>query len=148
MRRKHRDLRRRKIQDIEETQVKKNLKKLRMIGIVGPYSGDGKFETIEKNIRKAEKYAIALANRGIHFYCAHLHTRHFEVKAKASEEFYKKQDLHIILSTCSALLAVPGWEASDGARIETMTFQQLGRPVFFPESPDDLDEIEKLAKEE
>jgi hypothetical protein len=128
--------------------VKKKSKKLKMVGIVGPYFGDGNYNTIEENICRVEKFAIALANRGIPFFCAHLHTRHFEVKAKAPEDFYKKQDMHILLSICSALLAVPGWETSDGARIETMTFQQLGRLVFFPKSPDDLDEVEKWAQEE
>ena len=35
---------------------------MKIVFIAGPYTGDGTFEAIERNIREAEKYQIALAN--------------------------------------------------------------------------------------
>jgi predicted methyltransferase MtxX (methanogen marker protein 4) len=53
---------------------------LKIVVIAGPYIGDGRLETIERNIREAELYAVALANRGIGFFCPHLHTHHLEAR--------------------------------------------------------------------
>ncbi len=116
---------------------------LKVVGIVGPYYGNGNFFVIEKNIIHAECYAIALANRGIPFYCGHLHTRHFEKKAGAPESFYKKQDMYFLVSACSALLVVPGFETSPGTKAEIAEFQKLGRPIFYPKSTQDLEELER-----
>lgn len=120
---------------------KKEERELKVIGIVGPYFGDGTYEVIERNILKAEAFAIALANLGIPFFCSHTHTRHFEAKAKAPESFYKAQDMRFLVKACFALLVVPGWETSAGTRAEIAKFKELGRPVFYPKSPEDLEEI-------
>lgn len=124
----------------------KKLKKLKMIGIVGPYYGNGDYDVIGRNIAVAESFAILLANRGVPFYCAHLHTRHFEMKANAPEEFYKKQDMYILTSTCSAILVLPGWQNSGGTKAEIAEFERLGRPIFYAEK-DDLKKVEKWARE-
>ena len=50
---------------------------MEIVFIAGPYTGDGTFESIERNIRAAEKFQIALANREVGFFCAHNHTEHF-----------------------------------------------------------------------
>jgi len=41
---------------------------MKIVFIAGPYTGDGTFESIERNIREAEKYQIALANKEIGFF--------------------------------------------------------------------------------
>lgn len=121
---------------------------MKLIFIGGPYFGDGKRETIEANIREAEKYAIALANRGIFFFCPHLHTGHFGEKAKQGEDFYKALDFHI-LEKSDALLAMPRWRESSGARAEVQRSGERGIKIFFPLSPDEEDvfaAIERFAK--
>lgn len=121
---------------------------MKIVCIVGPYFSGGDPEKIEYNIRHAEQYAIALANRGIGFFCPHKHTEHFEVKAKAPESFYYELDMIFLRRVVDALLAIPGWEDSVGAQREVTYAKKHGIPVFYPNSPDDLDEIEKWAKGE
>src|SRR4030043_428973 len=119
---------------------------MKIIFIAGPYFSGGDKEKIEKNIRTAEKYQIALANAQVPFFCAHNHTEHFEEKASAPEEFYKKMDMEILKRVCDAALAIPGWEASSGAREEVTWAKSNSLPVFFPKSPKDLDEVIVWAK--
>jgi hypothetical protein len=116
---------------------------MKIVFIAGPYFGNGDREKIEQNIRNAEKYQIALANEGIGFFCSHNHTEHFEEKAKASEDFYKEMDMMILQKTADAILAIPGWENSAGAKNEVAWAKKNNLPIFYPESPDDLEEIIK-----
>lgn len=75
--------------------------------IAGPYFGDGSYDVIERNIQDAEVVAIELANRGVPFFCPHLHTRHFEAKAKAPEPFYHALDLHFLQNVAGCIIALP-----------------------------------------
>ena len=119
---------------------------MKIVYIAGPYYGDGRRETIEKNIREAEKYQIALANHRIGFFCSHNHTEHFQEKAKAPEDFYYDLDFHILKNIADAILAIPGWENSKGARKEIDWAKENGLPIFYPKSPEDLKEI-KIVEE-
>lgn len=120
---------------------------MKIIFIAGPYYSGGDIEKIERNICNAEKYQIALANAGAGFFCAHNHTRHFEVKAKTPESFYKELDMEFLKRAADAVLAIPGWENSGGAKQEVEWAQRNGLRVFYPKSPDDLGEAVKWAKE-
>lgn len=113
---------------------------LNIVFIAGPYFGDGREETIEANIREAEKYAVALANRGIGFFCPHLHTQHFGIKAQAGEPFYHRLDFqHLVRS--DAALFTPRWSSSSGAKREEAWAKWRQMPTFFPTSPGDLEAI-------
>lgn len=120
---------------------------MKIVFIAGPYFGDGTYEQRERNIQEAEEYAIALANRGIAFFCYATHTRHFEVKANAPEPFYKALDAELLKRACDAVLATPRWQESSGARNDVRLGREREMPIFFPESLDDLDEVEKWANE-
>jgi hypothetical protein len=122
-------------------------KKMKILFIAGPYFSGGAAKKIEQNIRHAEQYQIALANRGIGFFCPHNHTEHFEIKANAPEIFYRKLDMIFLERAVDALLAVPGWENSRGARREIEYAQKRRLKIFYPSSPQDLDEVEKWAKQ-
>ena len=119
---------------------------MKIVFIAGPYFSDGNPEKIKENIRNAEKYQIALANKRIGFFCSHNHTKNFERKAKAPEEFYKELDLKILKRAADALIAIPGWENSDGARKEVVWAKENSLKIFYPKSVEDLDEVINWAK--
>lgn len=119
---------------------------MKIVYIAGPYFGDGKKETIEKNIREAEKYQIALANAGIGFFCSHNHTEHFQEKAKAPEQFYYDLDFHILKNTTDAVLSMPGWEKSKGAVNEIEWARSNKIPIFYPKNYNDMGEVLFWAK--
>ena len=119
---------------------------MKIIFIAGPYFSDGDPKKIEKNIRDAEKYQIALANHGIRFFFAHNHTEHFEQKANASEKFYKGMDMLILQRVADAMIAIPGWENSSGAKNEVSWAKENSLKIFFPKSIDDLDKVIMWAK--
>lgn len=120
-------------------------RKSKLVFIAGPYFGDGRYETIENNIREAKSYAIALANRGVFFFCPHNHTAHFGDIAHATEDFYKALDF-VMLKLCSGAVFTPRWQESGGARAEHEYAKQKGLKIFYPKNPNDLDEVEKWAK--
>jgi len=121
---------------------------MKIVFIAGPYTGDGTHDGIEKNIREAEKYQIALANHQIGFFCAHNHTEHFSSKkgAKAPETFYYELDLQFLKRMANAVLAMPGWESSWGAKREVEWAKENGLPIFYPKSPEDIQDIIDWAK--
>ena len=120
---------------------------MKIIFIAGPYSGDRTKESIERNIRIAEQYALALSNKHIGFFCPHAHTEHFTSGkgSHAPEQFFYDMDIDI-LKRCDAVLAVPGWEASRGASNEIAWAKQNNLTIFYPKSTDDLGEVEKWYK--
>lgn len=120
---------------------------MKIIFIAGPYFGEGDSDKIEKNIREAEKYQIALANQGIGFFCPHSHTEHFEKKAKAPENFYRELDMIFLKRIADAILLIPGWEQSKGVKAEVEWAKKNNLKIFFPKSPDNLEEIIKWARE-
>lgn len=119
---------------------------MKIIFIAGPYFEDGNPDKIEKNIRNAEKYQVALANHNIGFFCPHNHTAHFQIKANASEEFYRKLDMAFLKRVADALLVIPGWETSKGVRAEIDWARKNNLKIFFPKSPGDLEEVINWAK--
>ena len=121
-----------------------------LVFIAGPYFGDGKYETIEANVKEAERYAIALANRGVFFFCPHIHTSHFGYKAKNKdgENYYKALDF-VYLKMCKGILMMPRWKESSGARDEHEWAMGNNLNIFYPKSPNDnevMDILEKWAK--
>ena len=124
---------------------------MKIVYIAGAYTGNN-FEEIDANIKKAEAFAVALANRGIGFFCPHLNTAHFETKSTATYEFYLEMNL-AILDRCDGMLLMPGWETSRGAMGEYLHVQSGNKNIKmffpFPGLPGDtrvLDAIEKWAK--
>src|SRR3989304_8230829 len=112
---------------------------MRIVFIAGPYFGDGGPTTIERNIRAAEEYQIALANAQVGFFCPHTHTEHFQLKSVAPEEFYRTLDAEFLKRACDAMLVMPGWEQSKGAQAEVEWGKKNNIQMFFPKSPQDLD---------
>jgi hypothetical protein len=68
------------------------------------------------------------------------------LKAKQGEGFYRELDLEFVSKSANAILAIPGWETSRGARAEIEFAKSKGIPIFYPRSPDDLQKIISWAK--
>ena len=119
---------------------------MKIIFIAGPYFEDNDPSKIEKNIREAEKYQIALANAGIGFFCPHNHTEHFEKKAKAPEDFYRELDMIFLKKVADAIIVIPGWEDSSGSRNEVKWAKENNMKIFYPKSPKNLREVIKWGR--
>lgn len=118
---------------------------MKIIFIAGPLTTgfDGNnFSVVENNINEAKKYQIALANLGIGAYCSHTHTLfRLEKDNQASDEYFRQLDKTILEKSCDAILAMPGYEKSQGALAEVAWANKNNIPVFYPKSPKDLTDI-------
>lgn len=108
---------------------------MKYIYIAGRYTGrthdaESYFE-IQHNIAAAAETARKLARLGYGFFCPHQHSAHFGVIAPDIQpDFWYEQDLHFMYD-CDALLMLPGWEDSKGAKNERAEAMQTGIPVFY-----------------
>lgn len=113
---------------------------MKIVFIAGPYNAQTR-EGIEANIVNAWEYAVELARRGIGFLCPHLNSIHFHDEVKNQpESFWYKMYLRMLLD-CDAVLAMPAWGTSSGARDEVELAERFDIPRFFPASPYDLDAL-------
>lgn len=124
---------------------------MKIVFVAGPLTtgGDGSREYINQNIENANQYSIALANAGVGFFCAHTHTslHHSEKGKTAPEEFYRKMDFEFLKRIAGAVLAVPGWEKSFGAKQEVEWAEKHSLRIFYPKNNLDIQEVIEWAKE-
>lgn len=101
-----------------------------------------------KNIKKAESFQRALALHSIGFYCPHTHTS-FRCNSEDSslDEFCITMNKKFLTGFSDAVLAMPGWENSHGAKDEVEYAIENNIPVFYPSSPDNISDIILWAKE-
>jgi hypothetical protein len=94
--------------------------------IAGPYRGKTDAEK-KRNIRIAEMAAEAVWKHGACALCPHLNSQFFS--GIVPEETFLQGYLEV-LSRCDCLLALPGWETSDGSKAEVKLARELKLPVF------------------
>lgn len=111
-----------------------------IVYIAGPYSPNNGY-SIDQNIQAAELLARQCWNAAIPAICPHLNTAHMD-DVNVPDVFYAG-DL-AILERCDAVLLVPGWEQSFGAKMERIHALRNRIPVF--ESFDKLLEYHKKWK--
>jgi hypothetical protein len=103
--------------------------------ISGPYSA-GHGRTVAENIAVARAHAVAAARKGWIPFTPHLNTAHFEVDCpEISHQEWLDGDLAILRALSQAGVAVlllPGWEQSKGARLERDWAIHLNLEVFDP----------------
>ncbi len=106
-----------------------------LLYISGPYSA-GNGRSVEDNIAVARKYAVAAARKGWMPFTPHLNTAHFEDPCpNISHQEWLDGDLTILRALSHAGVAVlllPGWEQSKGARLERDWAIHLNLEVFDP----------------
>lgn len=99
-----------------------------IIYVSGPYSGNTKGE-ITQNIKKAAEYALWVWKSGGIALCPHMNTAHFDNKGVSYASFLHG-DL-VLLERCDAVFMIPGWELSNGAKVEKQHAEQLRIPILY-----------------
>ncbi len=106
-----------------------------LLYICGPYTGHDSEETND-NISVAREYAVAAARKGWMPFTPHLNTAGFEIDCpEISHQEWLDGDLAILRLLArarAAVLLLPGWEQSKGARLERDWAIHLNLEVFDP----------------
>jgi hypothetical protein len=99
---------------------------MKVIYIAGKYRAATPWD-VEQNIRAAEEIAAKVWAMGHAALCPHANSRHME--GVASDEHFLAGTLEL-MRRCDAVLLVPNWHHSEGARAEVAEAERLGMPVF------------------
>ena len=99
---------------------------MKVVYIAGTYRGPNAW-TVEQNIRAAEEVAARVWAMGLVALCPHANSRHME--GVASDEHFLAGTLEL-MRRCDAVVLVPNWRDSVGARAEVEEAERLGIPVF------------------
>ena len=106
---------------------------MKILYISGPFSplpGDADpLHSTEHNILQASRYALLAARKGWAPFCPHKNTSGFHHVPDLSEEFWLECCLEYV-RRCDAVLMIPGWERSEGAKREYYLAHALGKPIF------------------
>ena len=100
---------------------------MKLIYIAGPYRAPTRWEE-ERNVRAAEALGYAVAQIGHFPVIPHANTRPYFSDAQPGA-FWLAGTLEL-LRRCDAVLLLPGWGESEGARGEKADADRLGLPVF------------------
>lgn len=109
---------------------------MELIYIAGKYTAKT-YSEIDNNIKKAELAAVEVISKlglkGWFPITPHLNTAHFEIYEPALpiDYHYWIDGTAELLKKCDAILMLPGWEESSGARGEKEIAEKLGIPVFY-----------------
>jgi hypothetical protein len=95
--------------------------------IAGRFRGPNAW-AVERNIRKAEELAFAVAELGVMPLCPHTNTRFFDGTLTAG--FWLDGTLEL-MRRCDAVIFTDDWRLSTGARSEYDEAIRLGIPTFF-----------------
>ena len=98
-----------------------------LVYIAGPYRADTPHE-IHANIERARRYAASVWRKdGWAALCPHMNTAHMD--GVCSPERFLEGTMEM-MRRCDAVLMMPGWEHSEGARAEKAEAGRLCIPVL------------------
>jgi hypothetical protein len=97
-----------------------------VVYVAGKFRGPDHW-AIAENIRAAERVALEVWRLGFACICPHTNTAHFQ--GAAPDAVWLEGDLEM-LRRCDAVVVVPGWEESEGARSEVALARSRGMPVL------------------
>jgi len=99
---------------------------MKVIYIAGPYRAPSEWQVVQ-NIRRAEALALAVWQMGAACICPHKNTA--LLGGAADDSVWLEGDLEL-LRRCDAVLCMPDWQASAGARGEVDLARRMNMPVF------------------
>jgi hypothetical protein len=94
----------------------------KLVYVSGPYRAEtinGVFE----NVYRARKHALYLWNLGYSVLCPHTNTAFMD--GSLDDEAWLEGDL-VMLARCDLIYMVPGWESSEGAKVELDRARESG----------------------
>lgn len=98
-----------------------------VVFICGPFRSDT-YERRSRNTQLAGMLALEVWRSGVACICPHMNSG--TLFGLASEEIFLAGYLEI-LERCDALLLLPGWEKSKGARMERQRAIEKQIPIFY-----------------
>lgn len=103
---------------------------MKVIYISGPYRGATPFD-VHRNILKAAEISIKVWEIGAVALCPHLNTYLFEFYAKhIDNNTWINGDIELV-KRCNAVLAIDGWEYSEGSQQEIDVAFEHRIPIFY-----------------
>ena len=111
---------------------------MKSVYISGPYTSTDP-ETVELNVRQAAMAAYEYMRKGWAVFCPHLQGHY--IATELDEEKHLNWDDWLTvdiywLTKCDAIHMLPGWQLSQGAKIEHMAAIALGLSVFYWDGED------------
>lgn len=107
---------------------------MKVVYVAGPFRGETAWQ-IEKNVRAAEALALEVWRVGAAALCPHANSRFFH--GSLPDQVFTDGTL-ALLAVSHAILMMPGWELSTGARGERAWALEHRLPVFY--SVEDLED--------
>ncbi len=100
---------------------------MKVIYIAGPFSGEHAW-AVEQNVRRAEELGYSVSCLGAAPCIPHTNSRFFN--GTHTYEFWIEATA-ALLSKCDAVIFLPSWESSSGARKEHAQALREGIPIFY-----------------
>jgi len=100
------------------------------IYVAGPYTAPTR-EQVDVNIARASEATAVLLRKGHYPFSPINMTAHFdELYPDIDKDTYIKSDLKW-LELCDAILLLPGWQESEGAKLEYKRAEEMGLTMYF-----------------